>query len=141
MFSISSCPKTASSSTTLVNKERLLIDQVVALDSPERGRSSILTHRRRGRNSAVTPSLPFFFTDKDSICHRAICSLRVRISMISNHSASLPSPWRHLYERREELTAQIFTLSAPRAAAGIALIPLSAVYAARRGKRILLEPF
>lgn len=42
------------------------------------------------------PKLPFFFLDKDSICHRAIYSLQVRISMISNHSASLLSPWHHL---------------------------------------------
>lgn len=42
------------------------------------------------------PKLPFFFLDKDSICHWAIYSLQVRISMISNHSASLLSPWHHL---------------------------------------------
>lgn len=48
------------------------------------------------KNIYDVPELPFFFLDKDSICHRAIYSLRVRISMISNHSASLLSPWHHL---------------------------------------------
>lgn len=48
------------------------------------------------KNIYDAPKLPFFFLDKDSICHRAIYSLRVRISMISNHSASLLSPWHHL---------------------------------------------
>lgn len=48
------------------------------------------------KNISDAPELPFFFLDKDSICHRAIYSLRVRISMISNHSASLVSPWHHL---------------------------------------------
>ncbi|ROL46405.1 hypothetical protein DPX16_3650 [Anabarilius grahami] len=50
--------------------------------------------------------------------------------MISNHSASLPSPWRHLYEQREELTAEIFAFSALQAAAGNTVIQLSVVYAA-----------
>lgn len=48
------------------------------------------------KNIYDVPELPFFFLDKDSICHRAIYSLRVRISMISSHSASLRSPWHHL---------------------------------------------
>lgn len=50
----------------------------------------------KGKKNSDAPELPFFFLDKDSICHRAIYSLRVRISMISNHSASLLSPWHHL---------------------------------------------
>lgn len=50
-------------------------------------------------NDADAPELPFFFPDKDSICHEAICSLLVRISMISNNSTMQHSPWCNLCTR------------------------------------------
>lgn len=56
-------------------------------------------------NSSRIPWLPFFFPDKDSICHWAICSRQVRISMISNQvclhldvtSISARKSWRQGY--------------------------------------------
>lgn len=58
-----------------------------------------------GENSSRIPWLPFFFPDKDSICHWAICSRQVRISMISNQvclhldvtSISARKSWRQGY--------------------------------------------
>lgn len=50
-------------------------------------------------NDVDAPELPFFFPDKDSICHEAICSLLVRISMISDNSTMQHSPWCNLYTR------------------------------------------
>lgn len=58
-----------------------------------------------GENSSRIPWLPFFFPDKDSICHWAICSRQVRISMISNQvclhldvtSISVRKSWRQGY--------------------------------------------
>lgn len=50
-------------------------------------------------NDVDAPELPFFFPDKDSICHEAICSLLAGISMIPNNSTMQRSPWCHLQPR------------------------------------------
>lgn len=63
------------------------------------GRRSPPASKADMENGVDAPELPFFFPDKDSICHEAICSLWVRISMISNHSTMQNSPWCHLYTR------------------------------------------
>lgn len=67
------------------------------------GRSQAAS-RAASKHSDDAPKLPFFFLDTDSICHRPICGLRVRISMISNHSASLLSPWHHLWNTQKAQT-------------------------------------
>lgn len=68
-------------------------------------------------NDVDAPELPFLFPDKDSICHEAICSLLVRISMISNNSAMQRSPWCHLQPPPRTtdwtLTPQSLTVKAP----------------------------
>lgn len=85
-----------SPSSSLVNNGREIIDHVLRGISVS-GRRSPPASKADRENGVDAPELPFFFPDKDSICHQAICSLRVRISMISNHSTTLCSPWCHLY--------------------------------------------
>lgn len=62
-------------------------------------RRSLPASKADMENDVDAPKLPFFFPDKDSICHEVICSLLVRISMISDNSTMQHSPWCNLYTR------------------------------------------
>ena len=98
---LTSTPKLTfeSFSTSLVNSGGGIIDQRAWGLCVRRKVSGRALGWRGEQNTSSW--LLFLLPDKDSICHRAICSLRVRISMISDHSASLRSPWSHLHSLSE----------------------------------------
>lgn len=76
------------------------VRQLIMLDgNPLSDRRSPPASEADMENDVDAPELPFFFPDKDSICHEAICSLLAGISMISNNSTMQRSPWCHLYPR------------------------------------------